>query len=39
VLWIYVIQDQRKLDAAWTDEMPLVQRWGPGWQTYTAMSI
>jgi len=39
VLWIYVIQDQRKLDAAWTDRMPLVERWGPGWQTYNAMSI
>jgi len=39
VLWTSSIQDQRKLDASWTEKIPLVQRWGPGWQTYNTMSI
>jgi len=39
VLWTYVIQDQRQLSAKWADEMPLVDRWGSGWQMYTALTI
>jgi len=39
VLWTYVIQDQRQLSAKWANEMPLVDRWGSGWQMYTALTI
>jgi len=39
VLWNSVILDQRTFDASWAEKMPLVQRWGPGWQTYNALSI
>jgi len=39
LLWPYVIMDQRELKAEWAKSMPLVDRWGPGWQMYNAMTI
>ena len=39
VLWTYVILDQRTLDAPWAEKIPLVERWGPGWQSYSVLSM
>jgi len=39
VLWVYVIGDQLQLDSKWITEVPMVQRWGAGWETYNAMSM
>jgi Ca2+/Na+ antiporter len=39
LLWVHVIQEQRKLDAPWAESMPLVRRWGPGWQQYNVLSM
>jgi hypothetical protein len=39
VLWPYVIMGQRELKAEWAKSIPMVDRWGPGWQSYNAMSM
>jgi hypothetical protein len=39
VLWRHVITDQRELKAEWAKSIPMVDRWGPGWQMYNAMTV